>query len=54
MEFFNNKKILITGAAGGIGAAITEKFYNLNAKICATGSNEDANSAWMQMLGRIV
>ena len=41
MEFFNNKKILITGAAGGIGAAITEKFYNLNAKICATGSNED-------------
>ncbi len=41
MDYFKDKKILITGASGGIGEAITEKFYNLSTKICATGTNRD-------------
>ena len=36
-----NKKILITGATGGIGKSIVEKFYNLESKIIATGTNEE-------------
>ncbi len=41
MEFFKNKKILITGASGGIGEALTKKFCDLGAVICATGTNQD-------------
>ena len=40
MISFKNKKILITGATGGIGNKIVEKFNNLGAKIVATGTNE--------------
>ena len=36
-----NKKILITGATGGIGNCLVEKFYNLGSKIVATGTNEE-------------
>ena len=36
-----NKKILITGATGGIGNSLVEKFYNLEANIFATGTNEE-------------
>ena len=36
-----NKKVLITGATGGIGKSIVEKFYNLESKIIATGTNEE-------------
>ncbi len=36
-----NKKILITGATGGIGNSLVEKFYNLESNIVATGTNED-------------
>ena len=36
-----NKKILITGATGGIGNSLVEKFYNFGAKILATGTNEE-------------
>ncbi len=36
-----NKKILITGATGGIGGCIVEKFYNFESNIVATGTNED-------------
>ena len=36
-----NKKILITGATGGIGNSLVEKFYNLGSSIMATGTNED-------------
>ena len=36
-----NKKILITGATGGIGNCLVEKFYNFESKIVATGTNEE-------------
>jgi 3-oxoacyl-[acyl-carrier protein] reductase len=36
-----NKKILITGATGGIGYSIVKKFYELGATVLATGTNED-------------
>ncbi len=36
-----NKKILITGATGGIGGCLTKKFYNLESTIIATGTNEN-------------
>ena len=40
-EFKKNKKILITGATGGIGKCLIEKFYNLESNIVATGTNEE-------------
>ncbi len=36
-----NKKVIITGATGGIGDAITKSFVDNNAKVLATGTNED-------------
>jgi len=38
---FKNKKIIITGATGGIGNALIEKFNDLNGNILATGTNEE-------------
>ena len=35
-----NKKILVTGATGGIGNAIVKKLNSLNANIMATGTND--------------
>ena len=34
-----NKKVLITGATGGIGNCLVEKFNNLGSNIIATGTN---------------
>ena len=36
-----NKKTVITGATGGIGNSIVEKFYTEGAKILGTGTNEE-------------
>jgi len=36
-----NKKILITGATGGIGYSLVKKFYDLGANLLATGTNVD-------------
>ncbi len=36
-----NKKIIITGATGGIGNSLVEKFNSLGSKIVATGTNID-------------
>tara|TARA_B100001248_G_scaffold164518_1_gene124385 strand:- start:3146 stop:3877 length:732 start_codon:yes stop_codon:yes gene_type:complete len=36
-----NRKILITGATGGIGICLVEKFDQLGSKIFATGTNEE-------------
>tara|TARA_B100001121_G_C18675833_1_gene616204 strand:- start:86 stop:817 length:732 start_codon:yes stop_codon:yes gene_type:complete len=38
---FKNKKVLITGATGGIGKAILQKFFSLDATILGTGTNEE-------------
>ena len=37
----NNKKVLITGATGGIGSSLVKKFNNLGSTILATGTNVD-------------
>ena len=36
-----NKKILITGATGGIGNCLVEKFNSLGAIVVASGTNEE-------------
>ncbi len=36
-----NKKVLITGATGGIGKCLVEKFNNFGSKIIATGTNDE-------------
>ena len=36
-----DKNVLITGATGGIGKSLVEKFYNFGAKIIATGTREE-------------
>ena len=36
-----NKKIIITGATGGIGHSLVKKFTNLGSKILASGTNEE-------------
>ena len=38
---FKNKKILVTGASGGIGRALVKKFYELDADILGTGTNAE-------------
>ena len=36
---FKSKKIIITGATGGIGYSLVEKFVNEGATVLATGTN---------------
>ena len=36
---FKNKKILVTGATGGIGREIVKKFVSLDGEVLATGTN---------------
>ena len=38
---FENKKIIITGATGGIGNELIKKFSSLKGKVLATGTNEE-------------
>tara|TARA_B100000686_G_scaffold350454_1_gene446464 strand:- start:1038 stop:1772 length:735 start_codon:yes stop_codon:yes gene_type:complete len=38
---FKNKKILITGATGGIGGALIKKFDSLGGSLLATGTNTE-------------
>ena len=38
---FNNKKILVTGATGGIGDSIVKKFLSLDAIVLGTGTNSE-------------
>ena len=38
---YKNKKILITGATGGIGNCLVEKFYELGGTVVATGTREE-------------
>jgi len=39
MISFKNKKILVTGASGGIGREIVKKFISLGGSVLATGTN---------------
>ena len=41
MISFKNKKILITGATGGIGNELVKKFLNLGGNIIATGTKTE-------------
>ena len=36
---FKNKKVIVTGATGGIGDAIVNRFIDQEAKVLATGTN---------------
>ena len=36
-----DKKVIVTGATGGIGNAIVECFINHEAKVLATGTNDE-------------
>ena len=36
-----DKKVLITGASGGIGGALVKKFLSLNAEVLGTGTNSE-------------
>ena len=38
---FKNKKILVTGATGGIGKALVQKFVSLEGKVLATGTKSE-------------
>ena len=38
---FKNKKIIITGATGGIGNELIKKFVSLEGKVLATGTNSE-------------
>jgi len=48
-----NKKILITGATGGIGNSLVEKFNNFECKIIATGTNEEKLTKLKQQFPKI-
>jgi len=41
MISFKNKKILITGATGGIGNELVKKFYSLGGTVLATGTKNE-------------
>ena len=36
-----NKKVLITGATGGIGYSLVKKFINEGSNVLGSGTNED-------------
>ena len=38
---FKNKKILVTGATGGIGKALVQKFVSLDGNVLATGTKTE-------------
>ena len=39
---FSNKSVIVTGAAGGIGSAITRRFLSEGASVCAVDNRADA------------
>ena len=38
---FKNKKVLITGATGGIGGSLVKKFLSLDSEVLGTGTNSE-------------
>ncbi|MDA9233795.1 SDR family oxidoreductase [Candidatus Pelagibacter sp.] len=53
MISFKNKKILITGATGGIGNALVEKFLSLDGIVLATGTNNEKLEALKKNFSKI-
>ena len=51
---FKNKKILITGATGGIGAALVKKFVSLEGKVLATGTKTEKLGEAMEQARKII
>ena len=50
---FKNKKILITGASGGIGKALVEKFLSLDGNVLATGTKIEKLDALKKEFPRV-
>ena len=48
-----NKKVLITGATGGIGGALVKKFLSLNAEVLGTGTNTDKLESLKKILAKL-
>ena len=48
-----NKKILVTGATGGIGDSIVKKFLTLDAIVLGTGTNNEKLEALKQNYPKI-
>ena len=48
---FTEQSVVITGAAGGIGSALTKRFLSLGAKVFAADRNQDALDALTAELG---
>ena len=49
-----NKKVIITGATGGIGNSIIKSFVEQEAKVLATGTNEEKLSFLKKTYSNIV
>ena len=50
---FKNKKILITGATGGIGGALVKKFISLGGTVVGTGTKQEKLDALKKKLSRL-
>ena len=50
---FKNKKILITGATGGIGGSLVKKFISLNGVVLGTGTKTEKLSLLQKKKFRI-
>ena len=47
-----NKKVLITGATGGIGNCLVKTFYNYGSQIVATGTNPEKLESLKKLMKR--
>ena len=50
---FKNKKILVTGATGGIGDSIVKKFISLDASVLGTGTNNEKLEALKKIIQKL-
>ena len=51
---FKDKKIIITGATGGIGNALVKKFVELEGVVLATGTNSEKLNKLKQDFPKII
>jgi NAD(P)-dependent dehydrogenase (short-subunit alcohol dehydrogenase family) len=50
MNSLSNKVVIITGAAGGIGTALTKGFLGDGSKVCATDASRFAEASPLRSL----